>query len=68
MRYYLPVVALIAAVTLPAPAAHAIPMTFGGILSGANETPPVNSPGAGSVPSCSIRRPKPYKSSHHFSA
>ena len=37
------------ALLLPAPAAHAIPMTFGGILSGANEVPPNNSPGAGSV-------------------
>jgi hypothetical protein len=34
---------------LPAPAARAIPMPFGAILSGANETPPNNSPGAGSV-------------------
>ena len=49
MRYSLPALALMAALTLPAPAAHAIPMTFGGILSGANESPPVNSPGAGSV-------------------
>ena len=38
-----------AALMLPAPAARAIPMPFGGILSGANETPPNNSPGAGSV-------------------
>src|ERR1700720_3331973 len=38
-----------AALMLPAPAARAIPMTFGGILSGANETPPNTSPGAGSV-------------------
>jgi hypothetical protein len=49
MRHYLPALALMAALTLPAPAAHAITMTFGGVLSGANETPPVNSPGAGSV-------------------
>jgi CHRD domain-containing protein len=48
MRYVaLAIVA--AALTLPAPAARAIPMPFGGILSGANETPPNNSPGAGSV-------------------
>ena len=39
---------LAAALMLPA-AAYAIPMTFGGILSGANEVPPNNSPGAGSV-------------------
>jgi hypothetical protein len=38
-----------AALMLSAPAARAIPMSFGGILSGANETPPNNSPGAGSV-------------------
>ena len=48
MRYVaLAIVA--AALMLPAPAARAIPMTFGGILSGANETPPNTSPGAGSV-------------------
>jgi hypothetical protein len=41
--------ALTAALMLPAPAAHAISMTFGGILSGANEVPSVNSPGAGTV-------------------
>jgi hypothetical protein len=34
---------------LPAPAAHAIPMTFGGILSGANEVPPNTSSGAGTA-------------------
>jgi CHRD domain len=38
-----------AALMLPAPAAHAITMTFGGILSGANEVPPNTSPGSGSV-------------------
>jgi len=41
--------ALTAALMLPAPAARAIPMTFGGILSAANEVPPNNSTGAGSV-------------------
>jgi hypothetical protein len=46
---YIALVTLAAALMLPAPAARAIPMTFGGILSGANETPPNNSPGAGSV-------------------
>ena len=45
----LPALALVAGLTLPAPAAHAIPMPFGGILSGANEVPPVDTPGAGSV-------------------
>jgi hypothetical protein len=42
-------ITLAAALMLPAPAARAIPMAFGGILSGANEVPAVNSPGAGSV-------------------
>ena len=41
--------ALTAALMLPAPAAHAVPMPFGGILLGANEVPPNNSTGAGSV-------------------
>jgi CHRD domain len=48
MRYVaLAIVA--AALMLSAPAARAIPIAFGGILSGANETPPTNSPGGGSV-------------------
>jgi hypothetical protein len=39
---------LTAALTLPAPAANAIPMTFTAVLSGANELPnPVPSPGTG---------------------
>jgi CHRD domain len=46
---YIALVTLAAALMLPAAAARAIPMTFGGILSGANEAPPNNSPGAGSV-------------------
>jgi hypothetical protein len=48
MRYLALAIAA-AALMLPAPAARAIPMTFGGILSGANEVPPNNSPGAGTV-------------------
>ena len=36
-----------AALTLPAPATHADPMTFIGNLSGANEVPPVASGGTG---------------------
>jgi hypothetical protein len=36
-----------AAMMLPAPAANAIPMTFTAVLSGANELPPVPSPGTG---------------------
>ena len=46
---YVGLVIMAAALILPAPAAHAISMTFGGILSGANEVPPVNTPGAGTV-------------------
>ena len=48
MRYGALII-VVAALMLPAPAARAITMTFGGILSGANETPPNNPPGAGSV-------------------
>ena len=36
-----------AAMMLPAPAAYAIPITFTTSLSGANEVPAVNTPGAG---------------------
>ena len=39
--------AIATALTLLVPAAHAIPMTFVGNLSGANEGPPVASPGTG---------------------
>jgi CHRD domain-containing protein len=46
---YIALVTLAAALMLSAPAARAIPITFGGILSAANETPPNNSPGMGSV-------------------
>jgi len=46
---YVALVTLAAALMLPAPAARAIPMAFGGILSGTNEVPPNGSPGAGSV-------------------
>ena len=35
------------ALMLPVPAAHAIPLTFSANLSGANEVPPVASPGTG---------------------
>ena len=37
----------VGALILQTPAANAIPMTFVGNLSGANEVPPVNSPGTG---------------------
>jgi hypothetical protein len=45
----LPALILAAALILPAPASHAVPIPFGGILSGANEVPVVNSPGAGTA-------------------
>jgi len=50
-RVFLPVTALAIATALmfPVPAAYAIPMPFGTILSGANEVPPVASPGAGTA-------------------
>jgi hypothetical protein len=41
--------AVTATLAPPIPPAYASPMSFGGILSGANEVPPINSPGAGSV-------------------
>ena len=47
MRYYLPVMAMMATLTLPVSAAHAIPITFTTSLSGANEVPAVNTNGAG---------------------
>ena len=46
---YIALITVAAALMLTAPAARATPMAFGGILSGANEVPPVNSPGAGTV-------------------
>ena len=47
MRYLSPALVLIGALMLQAPAAHAVPMTFVGNLSGANEVPPVASSGTG---------------------
>jgi len=47
MRYISPALVLIGALMLQAPAAHAVPMTFVGNLSGANEVPPVASSGTG---------------------
>lgn len=47
MRYVSPALILLATLAFQAPAAHAIPMTFVGNLTGANEVPPVNSPGMG---------------------
>jgi hypothetical protein len=49
MRYVSSALALLAALVLQAPAAHAATMTFGGVLSGANEAPPNNSLAAGTV-------------------
>src|SRR5260370_24937110 len=50
-RVFLPVTVLPIATALmfTVPVAYAIPMTFGTILSGANEVPPVVSPGAGTA-------------------
>ena len=47
MRYVSPALILLATLAFQAPPAHAIPMTFVGNLTGANEVPPVNSPGMG---------------------
>ena len=47
MRYLTPALVIAAALTLSAPTAHAIPMTFVGNLSGANEVPPTTSTGTG---------------------
>jgi hypothetical protein len=48
-RVFLPVIALAiaTALTVPAPAVYAVPMSFFANLSGANENPPVVSPGTG---------------------
>jgi hypothetical protein len=48
MRYFSPALVLVATLIGQTPVAHAIPMTFVGNLSGANELPtPVPSPGTG---------------------
>jgi hypothetical protein len=47
MRYFSPALVLIAPLILQTPVAHAIPITFVANLSGANEVPPVVSPGTG---------------------
>ncbi len=47
MRYFSPALVLMGALMLQAPAANATPMTFVGNLSGANEVPPIASPGTG---------------------
>jgi hypothetical protein len=47
MRYLSPALMMMATLTLSAPAAHAIPITFTTSLSGANEVPAVTTPGAG---------------------
>jgi hypothetical protein len=49
MRYVSPALILLAALTFQAPAVHAVPMTFVGNLSGANEVPPVATPGTGTA-------------------
>jgi CHRD domain len=47
MRYLSSALFITAALTLPAPAAHAVTMTFGASLSGANEVPTIPSSGTG---------------------
>jgi len=47
MRYVSLALAIVAALMLQTPAAHAIPMTFATNLTGAAEIPPVASPGFG---------------------
>ncbi len=47
MRYVSPAMVMMAALMVPAPAAHADPITFIANLSGANEVPPVASGGTG---------------------
>jgi hypothetical protein len=47
MRYHLPALTIVGALVLPISAAHALPIPFLTILSGANEVPPNASPGVG---------------------
>src|SRR5262245_56920724 len=47
MRYVSPALVLMGALILQTPSANAIPMTFVGNLSGANENPVVITPGSG---------------------
>jgi hypothetical protein len=47
MRYISLALILMAALMLPVPTAHAIPMTFAATLTGAAEIPPTGSPGTG---------------------
>jgi CHRD domain len=49
MRYVVLAIVAAAALILRAPAAHAVPIPFGGVLSGANEVPAIVSPGAGTA-------------------
>ena len=47
MRYFSPVLVVMAALTLQAPTADAIPITFATTLSGANEVPPISTTATG---------------------
>lgn len=49
MKYLSSALALLAALALQTPTVHATPMTFVGNLNGANEVPPVTSPGTGTA-------------------
>jgi len=56
MRCVLSAVALLAALILEVAAAHAMPLTFTGTLSGASEVPPNNSQAAAVAGKSSLRR------------
>ncbi len=61
-KFTVTALAIAIALMLPVPAAYAIPITFVGSLTGANEVPPVPSPGTGLatvVLSCPFARDGP---------
>ena len=47
MKYLIPALVAMAALCLQAAPAHAVPITFVATLNGANEIPPVVTPGTG---------------------
>ena len=49
MRYLSPGLVLMGALTLQAPVAHAVPITFNATLTQANEVPPTGSPATGNA-------------------
>jgi hypothetical protein len=68
MRYLSPALIMMATLTLSAPAAHAVPITFTASLSGANEVPAVDTAGAGSQRYLLIQRPIRYRSTQRLAA